>query len=391
MLNGARGASVMNSLLLRGARDTRARLIAAVRRARVKAPRRAAQSREMSGFSPKAAMKAVLGTGARAAWPAVESFSEMGARLSRGGVAIQWKRTWDAELDAALEQLPPPLGCTRDQYRVLTQPTGVPKRHALAREGEAVVALISLRRRKMFWEPVACQCLPGFIAPAVNGAALGRALASLGVEVRVSSGLDAIDPALKPRRTHQYDVHQIDLTGDYAAHWKKRNQKHLWAVRRARQRCENATHRVDGEGDLEWIVDQWRQNWEDDPELEAVAAIDRQRFWRALADSAPADGGWRVHTLQLLSDGQRAAGTVLLSRGDFISFQCTARDPAFETLSAGTRILDLAIEWSAQNGFKCFDLGSGDYKKRWGKVGTVRYGAVFRPRLMDALYRVDPE
>jgi CelD/BcsL family acetyltransferase involved in cellulose biosynthesis len=316
----------------------------------------------------------------------------MGARLSRASTEIQWKNAWDAECDAALEALPAPAGCTRAQYKALTEPTHVPKRHAIAREGGAVTAIISLRRRRSFWEPVTYQSLPGVIAPAVDDSALGRALAALGVEVRMEAGLDAVPDALNASYSYDYKVYQIELQGDYVAHWKKRNQKHLWAVRRARQRCETATHRLNHPGDLEWIVEQWRQNWADDPSDETVAAPDRTRFWSALAVAAPGENDWRVTTLAILAeDGERAAGTVLLSRRDFVSFQCTARNPAYDTLSAGTRVLDLAIEWSAQQGFKTFDLGGGAFKKGWGKDSAARFGAAFRPKLMSALSRVAPD
>ena len=343
-----------------------------------------------SGFSPKATVKAVLRRGARAAWPAVETVTQIGARFSRASTDIQGKSAWDAACDAALEALPAPSGCTRAQYKALTEPTQAPKRHALAREGGEPTALISLRRRGNFWEPVTYQALPGVIAPAAEAAALGRALNALGLEVRIDAGLEVVPAELAPSFHYPYAVYQVDLGGDYVAHWKKRNQKHLWAVRRARQRCEGAVHRLNGPGDLEWIVDQWRQNWADDPSDEIVAAPDRTRFWSALAASEPTENDWRVTTLTLLSEGERAAGTVLLSRGEVVSFQCTARNPAFDKLSAGTRVLDLAIEWSAQNGFKCFDLGGGDFKKGWGKASAERYGALFRPKLMSMLYKAGP-
>jgi CelD/BcsL family acetyltransferase involved in cellulose biosynthesis len=338
-------------------------------------------------FSRKTA-KAVLGPAVRAAWPAVEALGALSA--PRRDLAVRWKSVWDNECDAALAALPAPAGATRALYRELTQGGGKAKRHALVRLAGRPAALISLRRRRVFWEPAAYQCLPGFIAPAIDDVVLGRALNALGVEVRVSSGLTHSPAKLNARRTHEYEVYQADLTGDYAAYWRKRNQKHLWAVRRARERCVDTEHRIDGEGDLAWIVNLWRENWERDIEREVVAADDRLRFWSALAGAPHAEGQWRVHTVQLMQGGQRVAGAVLLSRGDLITFQCTARDPAFESLSAGTRILDVSMEWAAANGFRCFDLGSGDYKKRWAPVGVMRHAAIFRPPLTDMLYRVDP-
>lgn len=333
------------------------------------------------------AAKSVLAPAVRAAWPAVEAMAEIGARTPRLGKTIQWKSRWDAECDSVLAALPAPEGVTRELYRKLVAPADPAKRHALVRVNGAPTALISLRRRRVYWEPAPYQCLPNFIAPAIDDAALGRALNALALEVRVASGLNLAPHAMRARRTHDYEVYQADLTGDYGALWSK---KHLSNVRRARERCAGLTHRVDGDGDLRWILDLWRQNWERDVERETVSADDRLRFWGALMAAAPAPGRWRAHTITLLDGDKRIAGAVLLSRGETVSFQCAARDPAHEALSAGTRVLDFAMEWAAQSGFRTFDLGSGDYKKRWAPVGTMRHAAIFRPALTDLLYRVDP-
>lgn len=333
------------------------------------------------------AAKSVLAPAVRAAWPAVEAVAEIGARAPRRDKTIQWKPCWDKECDAALDALPEPAGVTRALYRELAAGASKAKRHAIVRIGGRIAALISLRRRRVYWEPVAYQCLPDFIAPALNDHVLGEALNALGLEVRVASGLSSQPQALQARRSHGYDVHQADLRGDYSAFWGK---KHLWSVRRARERCAALTHRIDGFGDLAWVLGVWRQNWENDAEREVVSADDRLRFWGALAAAEPAPTQWRAHTV-LMRDGERpVAGAVLLARDDVISFQCSARDPAYDALSVGTRVLDVAMEWAAQNGFRTFDLGSGDYKKRWAPARTTRHAAIFRPPLTELLYRVDP-
>lgn len=333
------------------------------------------------------AAKSVLAPAVRAVWPAVEAVAEIGARAPRRDKTIQWKSLWDAECDAVLAALPAPDGVTRELYRKLVASSHPAKRHALVRVNGAPTALISLRRRRVYWEPAPYQCLPNFIAPAVDDGALGRALNALALEVRIASGLADAPHALKARRSHDYDVYQADLTTDYAAHWAK---KHLSNVRRARERCAGLVHRADGAGDLRWILDLWRQNWERDVERETVSTDDRLRFWGALMAAPPANNQWRAHTIVLLDGDKRVAGAVLLARGDTVSFQCAARDPAYEAMSVGTRVLDYAMEWAAQSGFRCFDLGSGDYKKRWAPVGTTRHAAIFRPQLTDLLYRVAP-
>jgi CelD/BcsL family acetyltransferase involved in cellulose biosynthesis len=148
---------------------------------------------------------------------------------------------------------------------------------------------------------------------------------------------------------------------------------------------------VDGAGDLEWIIEQWERMWAADPEQETVAAPDRLRFWGALAKASPPEGMWKLHTIQLLSGDRRAAGTVLLCKGDTVSFQCTARDFELEKLSAGTRLLEVAIEWAAENGYACFDLGGGGGNKHhWAPPGTTRHRVSFRPALIRRLAKVHP-
>lgn len=343
----------------------------------------------MGGFSPKAAVKAVIGPCARAAWPAIEAFSGARARMAAGPVRIVWKESWDGDLDAALDALPALEGCSHEHYRALMGETGVPKRHAIALEGEIPSALISLRRRKMFWEPVASQCLPGVIAPARDRPALARALNALGCEVRMSYGLGPEAYELGARLVYPYQVHEIDLTSDYEAHWREHKQWQLRAVKKARTKCADMAIRADADGDLGWILENWRQMWADDPQQEVLATADRLALWTALRD-APREN-WCAHTIVLAHEGAPVAGMVLLARGDTVTFQCSAREEAYEKLGVGTRVMDAAIEWAAANGFARFELGSGEYKHRWAPANGVRHGAVCRPVIMHALYRFDPE
>ena len=81
--------------------------------------------------------------------------------------------------------------------------------------------------------------------------------------------------------------------------------------------------------------------------------------------------------------GRRAAGLVLLCKGDEVWHQCISRDPAFS--DAGTAINLFAVDWAKARGYRLLDLGGGDYKRDWGPVAGQRYGAVFRPRVMSAL------
>jgi hypothetical protein len=348
----------------------------------------------MARLSGKAGIKTAVKTSlrplARMARPVVETVGLFRARHFSGQTHIHWAQAWDRRLDEALDYLPSVRGCTREQYRELVLPTSVQKLHALATEGGVPTALISLRRRNSYWEPVAYQCLHGVIAPASDTAALGRALNALSIEVRVSAGLGQEACNLNAPLIYSYDAFQIDLQSDYEAYWHRNKKGHLRAVRRARTSCADMTIRVDGEGDMEWIVQNWRLMWERDQAREVVAAEDRLRFWCALQNNGLArDEQFTIHSLQLLADGARVAGAVHIRMGNTAVFQCTARAAEFEQFFVGNRVLDASIEWASSIGCQVFDLGSGDYKKRWGPPGGVQqYGAHFRPKITSIFNKI---
>lgn len=318
----------------------------------------------------------------------VEAAAAAGAAFARRHTQIRWVDDL-AELQEVLASLPPAAACSRAQYVELMQPTGVPKRHAVASEDGVTTALISVRRRRNYWEPVACQCLPAFIAPAIDNAALGRALNATGLEIRVSFGLGPEAEEMGARLCYAYEIRGLTLDDAYEDHWKLHQNWHMRAVKKARKTCESMQVRIDGEGDLEWILGQWTEAWRDDPEQEVTATPDRLRFWTALR-AHPTPNGLRVHTVTLLADGRPVAGCVHTSLGDTVTFQCSAREEAFEKQGVGTRVMDASLSWAKQAGFAHFILGSGEYKARWAPVFGTRYGAVFRPAVMDALYRFDP-
>jgi hypothetical protein len=325
-----------------------------------------------------------------AVWPAAEAVSRVaGAALSPSNV--YWSNDWNGRLEEAFAALPVPAGCTRQQYRALLHPTKASKRHALVEHGGVPIALISLRRRMRFWEPVAYQILPNVIAPAVDPVSLGQGLAALGVEVHVPAGLEADVSELGHGQVGAYDVYQIDLTTNYEDHWHKKNQRHLSTIRRARRKCADLEQRIDAPEDLEWIVETWRKQWALDPGQEVSAAEDRVRCWSTLARTSQTSDQWCVHTIQLLAGARRVAGVVLLCRGGVASFQCWARDTHFDNLGAGNRALDVAIEWAAENGYQCFDLGGGSVKHRWGPVGAKRYRVTFRPWAIRPLRWMTPD
>lgn len=332
-------------------------------------------------MSLKTQVKSVLSPMVRAAWPVVETIGGLEARACRHGTAVHWSDAWNVEMDAALETLPPLPDCPHDLYRELLKPTRARKKHALVLEGGKPSALISLRHCARHWEPVIYQCMPFAIAPAIDRPALARALNALGMEVRVPAGLGDEVEELHPSDRWSYTWHKIEVQGDYEAHW--RAKKRQYTVRRARKETAHMQRRVNGAGDLEWIVEQWREQWKDDPGQEVIAADDRLNFWGALAKRT--DTTLKLHTLMLADGERRVSGLVLTSKGDTAMIQCGGRDPEFEDAYSAAAVQIFAAEWAKAEGFTVLDIAGGPYKRLWGPEGGERYGAVFRPRVMSAL------
>jgi hypothetical protein len=311
----------------------------------------------------------------------IESAAEMGAGLSRRGLDVRWSSAWSAEFDAALQHLPPLEDCPHELYRELMRPTSTRKRHALVSERGDPVALISLRRRGYAWEPVAYQCVPFALAPARNAQTLGRALNALGLNIVIAAGLSDMAADLNATASWGYDWYKIDVAGDYEAYW--RAKKRQYTISRARRHLAALECRIDGEGDLEWIVDKWREQWAEDPGQEVVAAEDRLNLWPLLARPREA-GALRVRTILLASDKGRVGGLVFTTRGDVAMAQCGGREAELDDGYLAGAFTVALVDWARANGITTIDMAGGEYKRHWGPVGGQRYGAIFRPSLLNA-------
>lgn len=332
--------------------------------------------------SVKASIKAVLRPPIQAGWPALEYAACLLPSYSSRNLKIRWSSEWNGEFDEALNVLPELDECPHDLYRQLLASGSVPKLHALVTENGEPTTIVSLRRCLRHWETVTYQCIPKVVLPAVSPAALGRALNALGLEVRVPAGIGPEIAELNARQSWSYEWYQVRLQEDYEEHWRKK--KRMYTIRRARARCAEMDIRIDGEGDLEWVVQQWREQWKDDPGQEVVATEDRLRLWSALM-RAPSQAKLNIHTIVMHNGTQRVAGLVLTSMGDETMLQCGGRDPNFDDSYTAAAMHLAVIDWSANNGFKTLDMSGGAWKRHWGVVGGVRHGAYFRSPLIDAV------
>ncbi len=100
------------------------------------------------------------------------------------------------------------------------------------------------------------------------------------------------------------------------------------------------------------------------------------------------DSPIQFHSLHLLDGDRRTAGVVLMCKDGIALGQCIVRDREYDHFWVGVHMMDCSIQWAANAGHRHYDLGSGqDYKQSWGQPVAGRYGAIFRPRAVSALYR----
>lgn len=350
-----------------------------------------ASQKEARPSGLKQVVKSTARPVARTMWPLIELAASMSSRFNPGLGTLQvvWEETWTERFDRALDLFAPPPGCTMDQYRALVQPTEYPKRHALVLENDRPVSIISLRRRKTFWEPVAYQVISGFIAPARDKKTLGRALSSLGIDLRIEAGLSADVYEMEPTYVYPYDFIRIDLQSDYEAYWNLNDKEHLKHVSIARKKCKKMHMVANEKSDIDWIVNTWRNYWKDAPENEIVAAPDRINFWNTLNTSSDDPGELTVQTYTLYLGEERLAGMVATSLDGTQTMQCLAQVPEYRRFSTGTRIQHMILEHSARAGVRYIDLGGGHgYKSYWGPHGGQRFGAGFCPKILNRLHWV---
>lgn len=305
------------------------------------------------------------------AYPLVD---ELAARTTPSRRRVRWSKTWNDDLEAALEELPSLDYCTREHFRLLADGTDIPKRHALVTDAGSPVAVVSVRRRPRFWEPVTDLCVPHVTVPSI-GDQFADVLAEVGRDVRL--GAYPTDPAGLPATWYMgYDVYQADLTDDFEKYWKSRGRRK--SINYARNQCEHMEFRLDDRDDLDWIVDTWSGMWDDSQSQVIASAPDMRRAWPTMMR----DG--LIRTFMLLENGEPMTGTVLYCRDGVAVGRITARRMEREHRSAGTRLLDLTFHTLADEGYRLFDLGGGfDYKRWWAPPVAQRYNVAFVPKLLQ--------
>lgn len=285
-----------------------------------------------------------------------------------------WFEAWHPDLDAAISALPSMEMCPPDLYRQLAVNRGAgAKRTALVTDRGAPVAVIALRREADHWTPVTTWIVPGVDVPVRDGCLLD-ALVALEVPVRLAWWRrDSAPPASHLLEDLQgVATHQLTCVGDFEAFWKESGQ---WRhVQKARKKCSGLTVAVNRPGAAEWTIRSWSRRWAKPDALELPTTDDHllvARYWEPHG---------RHVTISLLDGDRIAASDTVLAHGTDIVGLINYRDPAYDELGIGTRMLDATQQWAVAAHYRTHDFGGGfDYKRRWAPPAGMRWTFMVRP------------
>jgi GNAT superfamily N-acetyltransferase len=164
-------------------------------------------------------------------------------------------------------------------------------------------------------------------------------------------------------------VHRIQPTVDIEAYWRERGN--LRNVRTARKRCAQLQHSINWPGAARWVISRWSRTW-------GVEADGTSEDRIAVAEYLENQG---LHHTFLLSEGDKmVAGSTMLTHQDSLVASVIYRDPAYDSLGTGTRLIDWNFSYARENGFTWIDLGGGhDYKRKWAPADGYRWDIVVAP------------
>ncbi len=303
----------------------------------------------------------------------------------RPRVRPRWFTSWNPKLDAALNVLPESECCPRELYRLLCAKHEPRKIFAIVEaENQEPIGLISLRRREALsdWVPVTHYSVPGMIFPIRDGF-LSTVLSVLSRNVwlacwRMGDSIADIDSVVSREVVPTYG---IDLTGDYEKYWRK--YSHLTAVKRERSRCKDFEVRIGDEGMTAWVITSWERKWREE------AATQRPDLTDKILIAEYLERQGKNFTFTLHDNGKPMGGHTFLLHDKSLVWQYTYRDRQYDELGVGTYLMDRAIKWAIESGFRAIDLGGDhpEHKKRWGPITSTKTSIHICPKYLRAMHR----
>jgi hypothetical protein len=294
--------------------------------------------------------------------------------VSKVRLQVHWFDQWTNELDSALQLLPEMAMCPHALYRDLANTDQFArKRYALVTHGDEPVSVVIVRLNGIRWEPVTTWIVPGALFPVRTGYLID-VLCQLNVPLFIAWWRQDVPPPQHPRfqQMHSVVTRRLACQEDYEAYWKQTGK--LVEVRKARRKCEHLKVTINAPGAAAWTIENWGRRWAQSEVRELIDTRDRlrvARYWEP-----------RGHqfTISLMDEDRFVASGTVFVHGNDVVGQANYRDPVYEKLGVGTRMIDAVQSWAAQAGFENHDFGGGlDYKNKWAPEAGERWDFILEP------------
>jgi hypothetical protein len=284
------------------------------------------------------------------------------------GFKLKYYSDWHADLDEALLHIPEQEIFPHELFRLMMQMSDAEKKKIiLVTERGEPVAVVGLRNRLGYWEPVTQWIVPGVLFPVKVGY-LSRVLPSLGLEIKVAwwrwEAPPPIDSGFK--NVVSTPTNGMLCSEDFEQYWKSTGQ--LKDIRKYRKRCEGFELKVNSPGGSEWIIRHWEAKWRPQGFDEMPDLAERLLCMQYLQER-------NLYYSLLLYDGDEAAagGTLMIHRGCVVA-HCSYRNPKYDWHGSMTHLNELIFAWSKEMEFIGVDLGgSFDYKNGWAPENGMKW------------------
>jgi GNAT superfamily N-acetyltransferase len=284
---------------------------------------------------------------------------------SRQGLKTRFFDRWDSALDDDLETLPESDICSHELFRILLQTPGpARKRTVRVTEQGKPIALVGLRQRDGYWDPVTRWLVPGMIFPLQEGA-LWRVLGAVGLTMDVGLWRWEQPPPPIPwiKDVKTTPTRGMACSEDFEAYWRQLG--HFKNIRKVRNRCKEFEFRVNCQGMRDWTVWNWGERW----------CVSRMpEFYDRLIVAEYLEKKELLYTLSLHDHGRPVAGaTILVHHGDAVAY-VNYRDPEYDRHGVMTSLIERCFYWAKEKGLGNIDIGgSAEYKNQWAPMAGQKY------------------
>jgi hypothetical protein len=295
------------------------------------------------------------------------------------GLKAYFFDTWQPVLDEALHSLPETDLLPHDLFRLLmTESNPETKQTIMMTERGVPVALVGLRHREGYWEPVTQWIVPG-VPFLVKADYLESVIAAIPFHVSIAWWrLHTSPPEIKKIcYSKTSPTYKMLCSEDFELYWK--SSGHLNTVKRMRNRCRDFEFEINPAGASEWVIRNWGNQWNISPgELQ-----DRIITAGYLEKTG-------LHFTLILKDKQTwIAGDTFLSHNNEAVWQVSYRHPDYDSYGVGTRLMDLSFQWASKEGFQKIDLGGDhEYKLRWAPIDGEKHVFTICPGYIMVAKRV---